>query len=84
MIFHLDIRCNYKITTGICHVSQQNVSRTKKKIRFYYLPVGKEIAKYLLVAFYVKCFGLSRNRLQIIVSYAEGRELLEVNLLHHN
>lgn len=63
---------------------RSKMCQEQKNIRFYYLPVGKEIAKYLLVAFYVKCFGLSRNRLQIIVSYAEGRELLEVNLFHHN
>ena len=51
--------------------------------RFHYLPVGKEIAKYLLVALYVKYFGLSRNRLQIIVSYTEAREVL-VNLFHYS
>lgn len=40
--------------------------------RFYYLPVGKKIARYVLVALYVKCFGLSRNRLQIIVSHTRS------------
>lgn len=81
VIFYVDIACYCKITTGIYHVSQQNVS--KKMYRFDYLPVGKDIAKNLLDALYVKCFELSRNRLQIIVSYTEACEFL-VNLFHHS
>ena len=71
-----------KITTGIYHVSQQNVSKLIRN-RFDYLPVGKDIAKNLLDALYVKCFELSRNRLQIIVSYTKACEFL-VNLFHHS
>ena len=79
VIFYVDIACYCKITTGIYHVSQENVSKLIRN-RFDYLPVGKDITKNLLDVLYVKCFELSRNRLQIIVSYTEACEFL-VNLL---
>lgn len=82
VIFYVDIACYCKITTGIYHVSQENVSKLIRN-RFDYLAFEKDIAKNLLDALYVKCFELSRNRLQIIVSYTEACEFL-VNLFHHS
>lgn len=73
------LRVIVKLQQGSIFFSQENVSKLIRN-RFDYLPVGKDIAKYLLDALYVKWFELSRNRLQIIVSYTEACEFL-VNLL---
>ena len=76
------LRVIVKLQQGSIFFSQENVSKLIRN-RFDYLPVGKDIAKYLLDALYVKCFELSRNRLQIIVSYTKACEFL-VNLFHHS
>ena len=76
------LRVIVKLQQGSIFFSQENVSKLIRN-RFDYLPVGKDITKNLLDALYVKCFELSRNRLQIIVSYTEACEFL-VNLFHHS
>lgn len=76
------LRVIVKLQQGSIFFSQENVSKLIRN-RFDYLAFGKDIAKNLLDALYVKCFELSRNRLQIIVSYTEACEFL-VNLFHHS